>query len=215
MAKLPLMFMRLFLGGVLLCAATLRAQSSSAQVELANLREDVRGLVQRIGELSLRVEQLERENYDLRGATSAASQNYATVAQLNSAVADLSQVIKSATEQSKGEVLQQVSTQIKELARQTNAALDSVTKAAPAAASVRTPSPARAESTPASTLAAPAVFSEKYPKEGINYTVQLGDTVALIAKKKDARLQDIINANKLADPSRIQPGQTLFIPLGK
>jgi LysM repeat protein len=37
----------------------------------------------------------------------------------------------------------------------------------------------------------------------------------VIARKTGARAQDIINANKLADPSRIQAGQVLFIPGGK
>ena len=47
------------------------------------------------------------------------------------------------------------------------------------------------------------------------YTVQKGDTLGLIAKKTGARQQDIVNANRLADPSRITVGQTLFIPGGK
>ena len=41
------------------------AFGQGAQVEVANLREDVRGLSQRVAELSLRLEQLERENADL------------------------------------------------------------------------------------------------------------------------------------------------------
>jgi len=45
--------------------------------------------------------------------------------------------------------------------------------------------------------------------------VQKGDTLATIARKTGARQQDIINANRLADPSRITVGQTLFIPGGK
>ena len=58
-------------------------------------------------------------------------------------------------------------------------------------------------------------FAEDYSKEGVSYTVQKGDTLALIAKKTGAKTQDIINANKLSDPSRINAGQTLFIPGGK
>jgi len=54
-----------------------------------------------------------------------------------------------------------------------------------------------------------------FPKEGVTYTVQRGETLALIAKKTGARLADIIAANKIADPSRIQAGQALFIPGGK
>jgi LysM repeat protein len=45
--------------------------------------------------------------------------------------------------------------------------------------------------------------------------VQKGDSLASIAKKTGARQQDIINANKISDPSRITTGQTLFIPAGK
>ena len=41
---------------------------NSAQVELANLREDIRELSQRVRELMLRMEQLERENAELRPA---------------------------------------------------------------------------------------------------------------------------------------------------
>jgi len=191
------MFKRLFLGCGLLGSAALWAQTSPADVELANLREDVRGLVQRVGELSLRVEQLERENRELRGATARASDSYATVAQLNAAVADLNRVIRAAAADTKNETLQQVGAQMEKLARQTNAAIDSLAKGA------------------ATRLPVAATFSEDYAKEGVSYTVQRGDTIALIAKKTGAKQQDIINANKLADPSRIQVGQTLFIPGGK
>jgi hypothetical protein len=54
---------------------------------LANMREDMRGLIQRVGELTLRVEQLERENASLRSSASAAEQSFATVSQLNDSVA--------------------------------------------------------------------------------------------------------------------------------
>ena len=50
---------------------------------------------------------------------------------------------------------------------------------------------------------------------GIVYTVQKGDTLAIIAKKTGAKQQDIVNANKLTDPSRITVGQQLFIPGAK
>lgn len=190
------MLNRLTLGFGLLCGPVLCAQTAPA-VEVANLREDVRGLVQRVGELTLRVEQLERENRELRGATDTASRSCATVTQLNAAVADLNRTLRAAVAESKGETLQQVGAQMEKLARQTNAAIDSLAKGM------------------AARPAAPTAFSEDYAKEGVSYTVQRGDTLALIAKKTGAKQQDIINANKLADPSRIQVGQTLFIPGGK
>lgn len=169
--------------------------AQSPAVELANLREDVRLLTQRLGELSLRVEQLEKDNAELARAASGAQQSAATLTQLNTAIADLTRDIRAANAQTKSEVLAVVATQMETLAKQTNAALD-------AAARNRAP-------------AAPVAFSDNFPKEGTTYTVQRGDTLSSIAQKTGARLQDIINANKIADPTRVQAGHVLFIPGGK
>lgn len=173
--------------------ATLRAQSPSP-LDIANMREDIRGLQQRVGDLSLRLEQLERENNELRTRVSGANQNYVTVLQLNQAVEDLNRTLRETVAASKNETLQQVATQMEKLAKQTNAALDSLAKTQVARAAVQTS------------------FSEDYAKQGTSYTVQKGDTLALIAKKTGSRMQDIVNANKLSDPSRIVVGQSLFIP---
>lgn len=171
---------------------------SAAGVELANMREDVRLLTQRVGEMQLRIELLEKENGELRAKAAGAAQSYATVAQLNDAIADLNRTIKSSVSASRTETLQQVSIQMEKLAKQTNVALDSLAKGMATRAPVAPPS-----------------FTDDYVKEGISYTVQKGDSLALIAKKTSARQQDIINANKITDPSKIQAGQTLFIPGGK
>lgn len=176
-------------------AVTLTAQS--IPIELANLREDVRILSQRTGELALRVEQLERENAELRRQTAGDAQSYATIVQLNEAVAELNRAIRTAANGTKSETLQQVSVQMERLAKQTNAAIDSLAKGMATRATVQT------------------TFTEDYSKEGTSYTVQRGDTLAVIARNTGAKVQDIINANKISDPSKIQVGQTLFIPGGK
>lgn len=186
------MLSRLFLGSAL--AATALAQTPPNQIELANLREDVRGLTQRVGDLTLRVEQLERENVALRTKAGTTEKNSATLVQLNDAIADLNRDFKAAIASAKAETLQQVGAQLEKLANQTNAALDSLAKAQ----AMRPP--------------VQATFAENYPKEGASYTVQKGDTLALIARKTGSKQQDIINANKLADPSHLEVGQTLFIP---
>ncbi len=170
---------------------------NSLPVDVANLREDVRGLTQRVGDLTLRLEQLERENTELRRKADTSDKAYITLTQLNNAVADLNGQIKSAVAGSKNEILERVGGQMESLGKQTNAALDSLAK---------------------SMATRPAVqpsFSDNYPKDTVNYTVQKGDTVAEIAKKTGAKLPDIINANKLSDPSHIVVGQTLIIPGGK
>jgi LysM repeat protein len=190
------MLLRFMLGCALTASAF--AQSSSAQVELANMREDIRGLVQRIGDLSLRVEQLERESSDLRRKASEGSRATATVAQLNEAVADLNRSIKSAVGSSQNETLQIVSAQLEKLGKQTNAALESLSKSQ----SVR----------PIATT--PATGDDRVKESG-TYTVQKGDSLASIAKKTGARQQDIVAANKISDPSLIKVGQTLIIPGSK
>jgi LysM repeat protein len=192
--KLRRMLPRIFTGGMLAAIVAAPAVFGQGQVELANLREDVRGLTQRVGELSLRIEQIERENALLKQSS---SQNYVTLTQLNNAVGDLNTTLRSAIATSKNETLQQVGVQMEKLATQTNAAIDSLAKGA------------------ASRPAVQATFSEEYPKEGTRYTVQKGDTIAVIAKKTGAKQQDIINANKISDPARLMIGQTLFIPGGK
>jgi LysM repeat protein len=184
----------LLAGGAL--AVTAFAQNSP-QFELANLREDVRGLTQRVADLSLRLEQLERENADLRQKSHAADKSYVTLTQLNEAVADVNRTVKAAVASSKAETLQQVSAQLEKLGKQTNAALDSLAKSQATRPPVQTN------------------FAEDYPKDGVSYTVQKGDSLASIAKKTGAKQQDIVNANKISDPSRIVVGQTLFIPGGK
>ncbi len=175
-------------GLVLAVAGPMTAQP--AQVEVANLREDVRGLTERVGELSLRIEQLERQNAELKEKAAAFAQAYATVAQLNDAVAELNQAIKAGD----AATAERATAQIKKLGEATNAALDSLAKGMATRPVIQT------------------TFSDNYSKEGVSYTVQKGDTLAVIAKKTGAKSQDIINANKIADPSRIMVGQTLFIP---
>jgi LysM repeat protein len=177
--------------------ATVSAQPAPSALDFANLREDVRGLTQRVGEVSLRIEQLERENAELRQRLAAADKSHVSISALNDAVSDLNRAIRTSAAAAKNETLQQVSAQMEKLAKQTNAALDSLAKSQASRPAVQTS------------------FSDNYPKDGVSYTVQKGDTLAVIAKKTGAKQQDIINANKISDPSRIMVGQTLFIPGGK
>jgi len=171
-----------------------RGQPSSEQMDIVNLREDVRVLTQRVGDLQIRVEQLERENNELRSQTGSAAQTYATVAQLNDAVAELNRTIKASAATAKSETLEQVGVQMEKLARETNAALADLAKGQATRTTVQTS------------------FSDDYPKEGISYTVQKGDTLSSIAKKTNASVHDIVNANKISDPTRLMVGQSLFIP---
>lgn len=184
----------LFLGWA--TAGAVFAQNAPTAIEFANLREDVRMLTQRVGDLTLKLEQLERENAELRQRVSAGDRSSVSLEQLKDAIEDVNRNLRTTVAASKNETVQHVNAQIEKLGKQVNAALDSVAKTSTARTTT-------------------AGFSEDFPKEGISYVVAKGDTLAVIAKKTGAKQQDIINANKLADPSRIVVGQTLFIPGGK
>lgn len=212
--------------GVLVASVTAWAQSPPP-VAIADLREDIRGLDQRLADLSLRVEQLEHETAQIRTQERSRSEGGVTTVQLNAAIADLNAAIQSATASSKRETLDQVAAQMEKLARQTNAAIDSLAKVAGAGAPARVQAPPKSSPSVAEQPLADKTAAERpapdsrtvppaasYPKEGISYTVQKGDTVGSIAKKTGGRSQDIVAANRLADPSRIQVGQVLFVPGG-
>lgn len=180
--------------GLALISLTAHAQQTVGG-ELANLREDVRLLTQKVGSLTLKVEDLERENAALRKQVAAAAQNqaYATVNQLNDAVATLDRAIKAGD----AATAASAAAQIKRLGDATNAALDSLARGQAQRATVQT------------------TFSDSFPSEGISYTVQRGETISDIARKTGAKVSDIINANKIADPTKVRVGDTLFIPGGK
>ena len=167
------------------------ANNNNLGGQVAGLREDVRILVERVGQMSLRIEQLERENANLLSATKGLDRTYATVAQLNEAVAELNQLITNGDSTSRA----QAAKAIQELARQTNAAVDSVAKGMAARTAVTAPT-----------------FTDDFPKEGIRYTIQKGDTLSSIATRFKSSIKDIQNANRITDPTKIQVGQTLFIP---
>lgn len=185
----------ILLGGFLTAGlAALGQPANNLAFELASLREDVRLLTQRVGELNLTVEQLNRENSSLQAK---ANQSYVTIEQLNKSITDMNRSMQGALADQKRDVLQQVAGQLERMGKQTNAALDALAKNQSTRPAVQTQ------------------FNNDFPKQGVNYTVASGDTLSGIAQKHGASVQDITNANKISDPRSIQVGQTLFIPQGK
>ncbi|MBP7143302.1 MAG: LysM peptidoglycan-binding domain-containing protein [Opitutaceae bacterium] len=181
---------------ILLVLGSIPAWGQS-NLEFANLREDVRLLSQRVGELLLRVEQLERENGELRQQAEGASRGFVTVAQMNEMLADINRSVKGMVSAAEAESRELINRRIEQLAQQTDQAIAAVNRAQAGA---------RASSSPRTVDAT---------TKGISYTVQKGDTLSLIARKTGSRLQDILAANNLSETSTIIPGQVLFVPGGK
>lgn len=171
-------------------------QGLNPQYQAANMQEDIRVLDERTRSLALQVEQLTRENQALRERLDRVgdlTSSVVTLAQLNQAVAEATRGYQAGDR----EVLLNVTKQIEALAKQTQAAIDSL-----ATGISQRPGTVR-----------PAVnFTDDYPKTGVTYTVAPGDTISSIATRFNSSIRDIQNANKIADPKGLQVGQTLFIP---
>ena len=58
------------------------------------------------------------------------------------------------------------------------------------------------------------VFADNYPKTGVSYEVQSGDTLSQIAVQFGSKVEYIQNANQINDPARdLRVGDIIFIPL--
>lgn len=172
-----------------------------ARVQLANLTQDVRILTQRLGQMEVRLEQLERENSELKKQAVNKQELDRRIGQLNTSLqTSLNRMrleLESAAEQERTAIIAAVSRQIGELADQTQKTIDAL-----------------ADYVGHEGSGIPAIqFSDDYPKTGIRYEVKPGDSLAKIASQHNVPVRDIINANQLTNPDRIQVGQNLFIPI--
>lgn len=192
----PLKCIVLLLLGQWVASSSVLAQSSA----FASLYQDVQYLAERVKKLSLAVDVMERENAQLKRTLEAQvkAQN-AMLRRLESYNASIDARLEGLTAREaafKKEIIGEVSQQIKRLAEETQKALDSMSKAIGAQPQI----------------AVPVEFDENYPQEGVAYEVQRGDTLSGIAKKLNSTVRDIQNANRIANPSQLQAGQTIFVP---
>ncbi|MBN1404466.1 MAG: LysM peptidoglycan-binding domain-containing protein [Opitutales bacterium] len=181
-------------------AVTSHAQNMDAR-RLADLEQDVLQLKTQMGQMSMTVEAVQRENAILRAqlgkSQQAGAAQYATLAQLDAQISTLRAELARAQREQKTEIIDEVSRQIERLAQQTQQALQAQ------AASI-----AAAPSAPTTAI----MFTDNFPKTGISYTIQKGDTLSGIARRNNASINDIINANRISDPTKLMPGQVIFIP---
>ncbi len=188
--------------------------AGSSMAQIAAMREDIRGLSSMVREQNLVIEELQRNNrtlearmreYEgvLRDSQSRQTGNFATMSQVNRALEEMAENIRRASRDQRREIIEQVSRQIDELARETQRAMDTLARNISSSGGGATSS-APAPSTPS--------FADDFPEEGVSYTVRQGDTLSSIASRHNARVRDIVNANRIEDPNRLRVGQTLFIP---
>ncbi len=174
---------------LILLSGSLQAQATAGQnpsaVLLADLQQDVQLLQKQVAQIQLDLE-------DLRRQSQLWQNNAAKMQELES----LSALYKAEDARNRQEVIALLSQQIEKLAVQTQNAIHALAKSIDAAKS-------------------PPKFDTNFPKEGITYTVQKGDTLSTIARQFNSTVRDLQNANQIADPKELQAGQVIFIPQAK
>ena len=197
------MLLRTCLVGMILTAHTTLIPAfafaqSDVRVAVAGLKQDLSLLSQEVRTLRLEIEQLSRENSALRAQITASQADQSLKEKLTAISSGLERVrldYQAADSKNKVTIIAELNQQMAVLTKQVQAAIHSVATAQPK-------------------IIIPAKFSDDYPKTGVSYTVESGDTLSAIARAHDSSIKHIQNANKIVNPSRdLQVGQTIFIPI--
>ena len=169
-------------------------------VQVANLKQDLELISRELAGLRSEVELLRRENAQLRVVVDSVSKKSnsnqglspAQLIQINSRLSSLEKrVQENATSQEK--IQSNVNQQIQELINQMNQGFEQISKSAVPTAPAKT-------------------FSKDYPQKGFVHKVEKGETVSSIAKKYESKVKWIIDANQIADPTKVFVGKELFVP---
>jgi len=178
-------------------------QSSSTDLrrQVADLIQDVNALRSTVGALRIEVEALNRENNQLKtqvaalGAANAGQQS--VMRQVDAKLAGMKAELLKEDAETKKEIVASVTRQIDSLAKQMSESLRKIA----------------GSSSPQVADAPPPSFSDDYPKDGIMYLVQPGDTISEIATTQNSRVEWIRDANKIVNASRdLRAGATIFVP---
>ena len=170
-----------------------------ANVQIANLKQDLELIAREVAGLRTEVELLRRENAQLRvvlnqvseGASSRREDSQSILIQVDSRVRKLEDRISSNASNT-AKLQNTFDEKIRELIKQMNKNFE---KVASAPASPATPS-----------------FSSDYPQNGFVHKVEKGETVSSIASKYKSKVKWIIDANQIADPTKVFIGKELFVP---
>ena len=174
--------------------------STSANVQVANLKQDLELISREVAGLRSEVELLRRENAQLRMVVQSFSKKANSDQGISSAQMDqvngrLSSIEKKVQENAGSQVKMQtnVNQQMQELIKQMNDGFEKISQGP------TTPTPAMS-------------FSTDYPQKGFVHKVEKGETVSSIAKKYESRVKWIIDANQITDPTKVSVGKELFVP---
>jgi LysM repeat protein len=192
-------------------APGLRAQDNSA-AQIASMSQDIQQLSRQVSQLRVEVDTLTQNNADLQKQM-ISQRDVETMVQnaVSASHGDTRNDITQANTALRKEIVDEVARQIDALTKDTNRQLEVLAKAIQAAP----PTAASTSTTGAASTSAttPPSFSDDYPRTGVEYVVQSGDSLAKIAHKLGSTVNDIRNANHIADINHgLQIGRTIFVP---
>jgi LysM repeat protein len=183
-----------FIFGSVCLSGNLSAQNQEARALVADLSQDIALMDRQIRGLKLDIEILK----DNQAETLNKSSIRALELKLNQMSNDLNILKKAVSAQEKRikqAILNEVAEQMDAYVSQINSQI-AFTESQVKSADVK------------------KVFSDSYPKSGVSYEVQSGDTLSQIAAQFGSKVQYIQDANQINDPARdLRVGDIIFIPL--
>ena len=172
--------------------------SGNPNVQVANLKQDMELVSRELAGLRTEVELLRRENAQLRVSLEQLTRRQNSTANDGGTRQDarLQALESRATRSEKEQVAlqQNLDKKIKELIAEMNKVISQVNK------------PSGGNFTPVPS------FSDNYPQKGFVHKVERGETVSSIAQKHKSKVKWIIDANQIADPTKVFVGKELFVP---
>jgi LysM repeat protein len=186
--------------GVLFLFLSVIGFGQNERIMMANLKQDLELINREVTGLRSEVELLRRENAQLRVALEQVSrspqsnQETGLILELQNRMQVLELALKQ-SERARESMQDGVNQKFKQMIEQMNLGFEQVT------------SQNKQKSVPP-----PPSFSTDYPKNGFVHKVEKGETVSSIAQKYQSKVSWIIDANQIADPTKVFVGRELFVP---
>ena len=186
--------------GVLFLFLSVIGFGQNERIMMANLKQDLELINREVTGLRSEVELLRRENAQLRVALEQVSrspqsnQETGLVLELQNRMQVLELAVKQ-SERARESMQDGVNQKFKQMIEQMNLGFEQVTNQN------------KQKSVPP-----PPSFSTDYPKNRFVHKVEKGETVSSIAQKYQSKVSWIIDANQIADPTKVFVGRELFVP---
>ena len=184
------------------CLSVASFAQENTKILLANIKQDLELVDREVAGLRSEVEMLRRENVQLKMAIDQADrsrkQDKGTESTLVLEMQNRLQVLELTLKQSeraRNSMQDELNKKFQQIIEQMNRGFEQVSASASASKESNAPS-----------------FSSDYPKNGFVHKVEKGETVSSIAQKYKSKVSWIINANQIADPTKVFVGRELFVP---